>query len=68
MALAKGGTAMFNNTRSGIINRRESIWAANIGNRKIEDSKSKKKALKRILEAIGIQVSFSRKSSGRGQL
>jgi triphosphoribosyl-dephospho-CoA synthetase len=55
MAFAKGETAMFNNTKLGIIRHRGSVWAAYVGNRKLEDSKSKKEALKRILEEIDIQ-------------
>lgn len=55
MAFAKGETAMFNDTKLGIIRHKGSVWAAYVGNRKLEDSKSKKQALKRILEAIDMQ-------------
>ncbi len=55
MAFAKGETAMFNDTKLGIIRPKESVWAAYVGNRKLEDSKSKKEAMKRILEAIDMQ-------------
>lgn len=68
MAFAKGETAMFNNIRLGMIRHKGSVWAAYVGNRKLEDSKSKKEALKRILEEIGIQGGFSKKSSSTGQL
>jgi hypothetical protein len=50
MAFAKGETAMFNDTKIGIIRHEGNVWAACVGNRKLEDSKSKKEALKRILE------------------
>ncbi len=55
MAFAKGETAMFNDTKIGIIRHKGNVWAAYVGNRKLEDSKSKKEALKRILEEIDIQ-------------
>ncbi len=55
MAFAKGETAMFNDTTIGIIRHKGNVWAAYVGNRKLEDSKSKKEALKRILEEIDIQ-------------
>ena len=54
MAFAKGETAMFDDIKLGIIRHQGSVWAAYVGNRKLEDSKSKKEALKRILEAIDI--------------
>ncbi len=50
MVFAKGETAMFNDTKIGIIRHEGNVWAACVGNRKLEDSKSKKEALKRILE------------------
>ncbi len=55
MAFAKGETAMFNDTKLGIIRHKGSVWAAYVGSRKLENSKSKKEALKRILEEIDIQ-------------
>ncbi len=55
MAFAKGETAMFNDIKLGMIRHKGSVWAAYVGNRKLEDSKSKKEALKRILEEIDIQ-------------
>ena len=55
MAFAKGETAMFNDTKIGIIRHKGNVWAAYVGNRKSEDSKSKKEALKLILEEIDIQ-------------
>ena len=55
MAFAKGETAMFNDTKLGIIRHKGSVWAAYVGNRKLEDSQSKKEALKKILEAIDMQ-------------
>lgn len=55
MAFAKGATAMFNDTKLGIIRHKGSVWAAYVGNRKLEDSKSKKEALKRIFDEIDTQ-------------
>jgi len=46
---------MFNDTKLGIIGHKGGIWAAYIGNRKLEDSKSKKEALKRLLQEIDAQ-------------
>ena len=58
MAFAKGETAMFNNTKLRVIRHKRNVWAAYVGNRKLEDSKSKKEALKRVLEEINIQEAF----------
>jgi hypothetical protein len=55
MTFAKGETAIFNNIKLGMIRHKGSVWAAYIGNRKLKDSKSKKEALKRILEEVDIQ-------------
>ncbi len=55
MTFAKGETAMFNDTKLGIIRHKGSVWTAYVGNRKLEDSKSKKEALRRILEEIDTQ-------------
>lgn len=55
MAFARGETAMFNDIKLGIIRHKGSVWSAYVGNRKLDDSKSKKEALKRILEAIDTQ-------------
>jgi len=52
MSFAKGETAIFNDTKLGIIRHKGNVWAAYIGNRKLIDSKSKKEALKRIMEEI----------------
>lgn len=61
VAFAKGETAMFNDTKLGTICHKGSVQAACVGNRKLNDSKSKKEALKRVLEEIGIQVRFFRR-------
>jgi hypothetical protein len=55
MALAKGETAMFNNIKLVIIRHKGNIWSAYVGNKKLDDSNSKKAALKRIMEAIDVQ-------------
>lgn len=55
MKFANGETALFNNIKLGIIRRKRTVWAAYAGNRKLEDSKTKKEALKRILEKIDMQ-------------
>ena len=55
MAFAKGETAMFNNVKLGMIRHKGNVWCSYVGNRKLEDSKSKKEALKRVLEEIDIQ-------------
>jgi len=55
MPFAKGETAIFNNTKLGVIRHKGSVWAAYVGNRKLADSKSKREALKRIMEAIDAQ-------------
>ena len=55
MAFAKSETAIFNDTRLEIIRHKGSIWAAYAGNRKFENSKSRKHTLKQIFEAIDIQ-------------
>ncbi len=55
MALARGETAQFNNLKLGIIRHKGNIWAAYVGNKKLADSKSKKEALKRVMEEIDIQ-------------
>jgi hypothetical protein len=52
MPFAKGETAIFNDIKLGIIRHKGNVWAAYIGNRKLTDSKSKKEALKRIMEEI----------------
>lgn len=58
---------MFNDTKLGIIRHKGSVWTAYVGNRKLEDSKSKKEALKRILEEIDIQwKAFLGKVQARG--
>ena len=54
-AFAKGETAIFNDIKLGVIRHKGSIWAAYVGNRKLKDSKSKKEALKRVLEEVDIQ-------------
>ncbi len=55
MAFAKGEIAMFNGTKLGIIRHTGNIWAAYVGNKKLDDSKSKKDALNRIFEEIDMQ-------------
>ncbi len=55
MAFAKGEIAMFNGIKLGIIRHTGSIWAAYVGNKKLDDSKSKREALKRIFEKIDMQ-------------
>jgi len=55
MPFAKGETAIFNNTKLEVIRHKGSVWAAYVGNRKLADSKSKREALKRIMEAIDAQ-------------
>jgi len=55
MAFAKGEIAMFNGTKLGIIRHKGNIWAAYVGNKKLDDSRSKKDALKRIFEEIDMQ-------------
>lgn len=52
MAFARGETAQFNNLKLGIIRHKGNVWAAYVGNKKLADSKSKKEALKRVIEAI----------------
>ncbi len=52
MPFAKGETAIFNETKLGIIRHKGNVWAAYIGNRRLIDSKSKKEAIKRIMEEI----------------
>lgn len=55
MAFAKGETAVFNDTKIGIIRHKGNVRAAYVGNRKLEDLKSKKEALKRDLKEIDIR-------------
>ncbi len=55
MAFAKGEIAMFNNIKLGIIRHKGNVWAAYVGNHRLIDSKSKKEALKRIMEEIDMQ-------------
>lgn len=55
MVFAKGETAMCNNVKLGIIRHKGNVWCAYVGNKRLPDSKSKKEALKRIDEEIGIQ-------------
>ncbi len=55
LSLAKGETAIFNNIKLGVIRHRGNIWAAYVGNKRLTDSKSKKEAVKRIMEEIDIQ-------------
>lgn len=55
MAFARGETAQFNNLKPGIIRHKGNVWAAYAGNRKLTDSKSKKEAIKRVIEAIDTQ-------------
>ena len=55
MAFAKGQTAVFNNIKLGIIRHKGNVWCSYVGNKRLTDSKSKKDALKRIMEEIDIQ-------------
>lgn len=55
MPFANGETAQFNEIKLGIIRHKGNLWAAYVGNRKLSDSKSKKEALKRIMEEIDAQ-------------
>lgn len=55
MPFAKGETAVFNNTKLGVIRHKGNIWCAYVGNKRLTDSKSKKAALKRIMEEIDVQ-------------
>ncbi len=55
MAFAKGEIAMFNAIKLGIIRHKGNVWAAYVGNRRLTDSKSKKEALKRVMEEIDMQ-------------
>ncbi len=55
MPFARGETAVFNDTKLGIIRHKGNVWAAYVGNHKLTDSKSKKEALKRIMEEIDAQ-------------
>jgi len=55
MAFATGETTMFKNIKLIIIRHKGNIWAAYVGNKKLDDSKSKKDALKRIFEEIDMQ-------------
>jgi hypothetical protein len=55
LSFARGETAMFGNIKLGIIRHRGNIWAAYVGNKKLSDLKSRKEALKRIMEEIDIQ-------------
>ena len=55
MAFAKGEIAMFDGIKLGIIRHKGNIWAAYVGNHRLDDSKSKREALKRIIEEIDMQ-------------
>ena len=55
MAFATGETAVLNGTKLGIIRHTGNIWAAYVGNKKLDDSRSKREALKRIFEEIDMQ-------------
>ncbi len=55
MAFAKGEIAMFNDIKLGIIRHKGNLWAAYVGNHRLNNSKSKKDALKRIFEEIDMQ-------------
>ncbi len=46
---------MFGTIKLGIIRHRGNIWSAYVGNKKLKDSKSKREAIKLILEEIDIQ-------------
>jgi hypothetical protein len=59
LPFAQDETAIFNNIKLGIIRHKRNVWTASVGNRKLADSKSKKEAVKRILEEIGIQRGYS---------
>ncbi|HXH55032.1 MAG TPA: hypothetical protein VNK03_04750 [Gammaproteobacteria bacterium] len=58
---------MFNGTKLGIIRHTRSIWAAYVGNKKLDDSRSKREALKRIFEEIDMLGCF-RKNLKEGAL
>ncbi len=55
LPFARGETAMFGNIKLGIIRHRRNVWSAYVGNKKLKDSKSKREAIKLILEEISIQ-------------
>ncbi len=55
LPFARGETAMFNNIKLGVIRHRGNNWAAYVGNKSLKDSKSKKEAVKRLMEEIDIQ-------------
>ena len=59
---------MFNEIKLGIIRHKGGIWAAYLDNRRLEDSKSKKEALKRLLQEIDAQGDYFNKSVEKGQL
>ena len=55
MPFARGETAEFKEIKLGIIRHKGNVWAAYVGNRKLSDSKSKKEALRRIMDEIDAQ-------------
>jgi activator of 2-hydroxyglutaryl-CoA dehydratase len=58
---------MFKNIKLIIIRHKGNIWATYVGNKKLDDSKSKKDALKRIFEEIDMQAGCSmEKLKGEG--
>lgn len=52
VAFARGETSQFNNLKLGIMRHKGNIWAAYVVNKKLPDPKSKKEALKRVMEEI----------------
>jgi hypothetical protein len=67
MEFAKGETAIYNDIKPGIIRQKGNIWCLYVGNKKLKESKSKKDALKRVLEEVDIYTeAFLGKTQGRG--
>ncbi len=55
MKFAESETTMFENTKLGIIRHTGNVLAAYPGNHRLSDSKSKREALKRVMEEIDMQ-------------
>jgi hypothetical protein len=55
LPFATGETAMFGTIKLGIIRHRGNVWSAYVGNKKLKASKSKREAIKLILEEVSIQ-------------
>ena len=79
MAFAKGETAMFNDIKLGIIRHKGSVWAAYVGNRKLDDLSatisggnsgdfSIKSPIRKSLapgQSAKVQITFKPQNSGR---